>query len=496
MSAQFHQFQARFKKGLYEIFNTEDNINQLSINRGLPQEVWDKIMHYKPLSVAVPKEYGGGGVNVKECLAMISTASYESLPLALTFGINVGLFLQPFAKYGNPELKPQVFNDFINNAAMGGLMITEPDFGSDALNMQTCYSETEQGYHIKGVKHWQGLTGMAKYWIVAARKENTDGKLAKDLSFFVSDNSQPDQQIEVKKYFNNLGLYMIPYGLNEINISVPSINKLESRHSGVKMMLDILHRSRLQFAAMGVGFIQRMLDEAILHCNNRKVGIQPLSSMDSVRYQISRIQSAFTLASAMCAHSTTMSGIDNDVSGAGILANSLKALVSDLMQESAQICVQLSGSGGYKLDHIAGRGIVDSRPFQIFEGSNEMLYAQVAESALKLSKKLQFSNLYDFLLTYEDTKEIAPLLKQLVNFRVPENMAQRQYIVLGRVIARIISLQLAQRLVEKGYRKDLFENCLKHIQMDLSNLLSDVHNYNNAEPILDYQDNSCWWKII
>src|SRR5690606_7510306 len=114
------------------------------------------------------------------------------------------------------------------------------------------------------------------------------------------------------------------------------------RHSGVKMMLDILHRSRLQFAAMGVGFIQRMLDEAILHCNNRKVGIQPLSSMDSVRYQISRIQSAFTLSSAMCAHSTTMSGIDNDVSGAGILANSLKALVSDLMQESAQICVQLS----------------------------------------------------------------------------------------------------------------------------------------------------------
>ena len=44
---------------------------------------------------------------------------------------------------------------------MGGLMITEPDFGSDALNMQTSNVKEGSNYHIKGTKHWQGLTGMA-----------------------------------------------------------------------------------------------------------------------------------------------------------------------------------------------------------------------------------------------------------------------------------------------------------------------------------------------
>lgn len=65
----------------------------------------------------------------------------------------------------------------------------------------------------------------------------------------------------------------------------------------------------------------------------------------------------------------------------------MKALVTDMMQESAQLYVQLSGAKGYRMSHIGGRGIMDSRPFQIFEGSNEMLYTQIAEGILKDMKK-------------------------------------------------------------------------------------------------------------
>lgn len=496
MNESFSQFQERFKQGLFTIFNTDSNINELSINRGLPQNVWDKIMSYNPLSVAVPTAFGGGGVKVKECLAMISTASYESLPLALTFGINVGLFLQPFAKYGNEEVKPKVFKKFIENQAMGGLMITEPNFGSDALNMQTSYSKTENGYRVIGQKHWQGLTGMADFWIVAARKKGSTGVLARDVEFFVTDNSDVAQKIEVKQYYNNLGLYMIPYGLNEIDIRLPENQKMEHSITGVKMMLDILHRSRLQFAAMGVGFIQRMLDEAIEHTNNRKVGAYALSSMDSVRYQISRIQAAYTLASSMCAYTTTMSGIEFDLSSEGLQANSMKALVSDLMQESAQICVQLSGSGGYKIDHIAGRGIVDSRPFQIFEGSNEMLYAQIADLLTKQMKKVKCSNFYEFLAQFNLTERVAPLFKKHLEINIPDIMVQRQLIIVGKAVARLVCLQYVNLFVEKGFRKDLYDNCVKHVEMDIKKIVSDIKEYNNAEPVMDYQDASCWWSLL
>src|SRR5690606_39125438 len=102
-------------------------------------------------------------------------------------------------------------------------------------------------------------------------------------------------------------------------------------------------------------------------------------AIDQVQYQLSRIQSAFTICSAMCAHSSNMSGIEHNLASEGIEANSMKAVVTDLMQESAQLLVQLSGAQGYRTTHIGGRGIMDSRPFQIFEGSNEMLYSQIAD---------------------------------------------------------------------------------------------------------------------
>lgn len=496
MLPEYSDFLEQFRARLYDLFNNESNINELSISRGLPDSVWKGILEMSPLSVSIPEYFGGRGTNVKECLGILSAASYESLPLSLTFGINIALFLEPISKYGNEAIQGKIFKRFLENQAMGGLMITEPDFGSDALNMRTEYSLVGDEYKIKGQKHWQGLTGLADFWIVAARKKLTDNNLSRDVEFFVTDNSIPEQKIQVENYFNNLGLYMIPYGLNTIDISVPENQKLEQKTTGIKMMLDILHRSRMQFPGMGMGFIQRMLDEAISHCTQRKVAGQMLSELDSVRYQLSRIQSSYTLCSGMCARSASISGIEFDLSGQSLEANSMKALVTDLMQEAAQICVQLSGSSGYKIDHIAGRGIVDSRPFQIFEGSNEMLYTQIAEIITKQMKKIKEPSIYEFLKNAEYCKDIVSQFKPILDFNITTGLAQRQLVVLGKVLARFICLQYAANMVSKGYRQDLYDNCAKHVEMDVKKLLSDFCEYNNAEPIIHYQEQSSWSQFI
>src|SRR5690606_37778475 len=106
----------------------------------------NEIMAKEPLSVAIPAEYGGRGSIVKECLGLLSAASYESLSLSLTFGINIALFLEPVAKYAHEEVKQGIFDGFLKKQNRGGLMITEPDYGSDALNMKTAYRETDKGF--------------------------------------------------------------------------------------------------------------------------------------------------------------------------------------------------------------------------------------------------------------------------------------------------------------------------------------------------------------
>lgn len=492
METDFNVFLSRFSKRIHNIFHVETDINELSLERGLPKAVWSKIMELRPLSVVIPKEYGGRGGHVKECISTLSAASYESLPLSLTFGINMALFLEPLTKYGHTDVQKRIFSKFLDEEMMGGLMLTEPDFGSDALNMTTSYEQNKGNYHIKGKKHWQGLTGMADFWLVVARKKINSEKLSRDVAFFVTENAHAAQKINVDEYFNNPGLYMISYGLNNIDISVPKTHKLEPESTGIKMMLDVLHRSRIQFPGMGMGFIKRMLDEALHHCTHRKVAGKRLSELDSVQYQLSRIQAAYTLCSGMCAHSAAVSGIEHDLSGIGVEANSIKALVTDLMSEAADICAQLAGASGYKIQHIAGRGIMDSRPFQIFEGSNEMLYTQIAESIEKQMKKIKISNLYEFMA---NSKYCGPAIKRFkkhLHFKLPTDMIQRQMVTLGKVIARLVCLQYVADIVEKGYRMDMYENCIKHIEMDVKKLLSNLREFNDAQPIMNYADQSDW----
>ncbi|MBW8683332.1 acyl-CoA dehydrogenase family protein [Chitinophaga rhizophila] len=491
-----HSFIADFEQKLRKIFYESNDINQLSLQRGLPDNIWKDIMDMVPLSVGIPAEYGGRGCIVKECLSLLSAASYESLPLSLTFGINIALFLEPLAKYGNEAVKKQVFDSFLHQQSMGGLMITEPDFGSDALNMTTAYQEYDDSFAIKGMKHWQGLTGQANFWLIAARQDIGKGNLSRDIDFFLADNSRPEQNIVVESYFSNLGLYMIPYGLNRIDISVPKSHQLIKKTTGIKMMLDILHRSRMQFPGMGMGFIRRMLDEALEHCKNRMVGASNLFSMDSIKFQLSRIQTAFTICSAMCYKSSNISSIANNLAAEGLEANSMKALVTDLMHESAQLCLQLSGANGYKISHIAGRGIVDSRPFQIFEGSNEMLYTQIAEAVIKEMKRMQIRNLYTFLSAYQTTKRASPHFKEQLDFNVTETLTQRKLVDLGKIISRLICTGYTLELEDVGYRSDLVQSCIGNMKVDIAHLISNLYIENVATPVDDYREDSNWAAFI
>ena len=468
----FDAFLNTFKTRMRNVFHEREDMNRLSTGRGLPPYVLREVMACNPLSVFIPAEYGGRGPKPQEGIAVIEAASYESLALALIFGINWALFLQPVAKYGQEEAKQSVFDGFLDERKMGGLMITEPDYGSDALHMQTSWSEQDGLCHLRGTKHWAGLTGWADYWLLTARKRGGPRGLARDIDFFICDANAPGQHVVVEERYNNLGLYMIPYGRNRIDVKIPSGYRLVPHSTGIKMMLDLLHRSRMQFPSMAMGFLTRLLDEATAHCRDRLVGGKSLLDYDQVQARLARIQSAFTVCSAMCVNTTERAGIAKDLAPHGLEANAVKTCITDLMQDAAQSLLQLSGAMGYRLDHIAGRAVVDSRPFQIFEGSNDILYAQISEALLKQMKVAKQNNLYSFLKDYELTRRASDRLKPLLQFEIDAAMAQRKLVELGQVISRIIAMELVIKLGERGFDPQLIAASLATLEQEVSGLLS------------------------
>src|SRR5690606_27542656 len=166
----FSEFLQDFEETLRDQFRREGDINKLSLKRGLSPAIWKAIMANAPLSVAIPTLYGGRGGSVKECLGLMAAAPYESLPLSLTFGINIALFLEPLSKYGNEGIEQEIIDPFLSDQNMGGLRINEVEDGSDALHVRASHKELKDHYHLKEIKHCRGLTGLADYWIIATRK--------------------------------------------------------------------------------------------------------------------------------------------------------------------------------------------------------------------------------------------------------------------------------------------------------------------------------------
>ena len=491
-STSFPVFLQVFKASLENVFRVREDLDQLSVNRGLPPYVLRDIMASSPFSTFIPVAYGGRGGHLDEGVALVEAASYESLALALVFGINWALFIQPVTKYGKQPAREKVLKDFVQNRKMGGLMITEPDYGSDALHMQSSWVEQDGLCHLHGTKHWAGLTGWADYWLLTARQQTPAKGLARDIDFFICDANAPGQQLVVEEKFPNLGLYMIPYGRNRIDVAVPETHRLTPHTTGIKMMLDILHRSRMQFPAMAMGFLTRILDEATSHCRNRLVGGKNLLSYDQVQARLAAIQSAFTICSAMCVNTTERAGLDKNLAMHGLEANAIKTCITDLMQEASQSLLQLVGAKGYRLDHFAGRAIVDSRPFQIFEGSNDILYAQIAESLLKQMKVAREKNLFRYLNSFDLTHRASGMLIKMLDFELNPSLTQRKLVELGHVVSRIVAMDLVMKLGERGFSKELINNTLVILQQEIAKFLTTCTFDNRTELIEADRDHPSW----
>jgi len=180
----------------------------------------------------------------------------------------------------------------------------------------------------------------------------------------------------------------------------------------------------------------------------------------------------------------------------GIEANATKSVVTDMMQDAAQSLLQLVGAKGYRLDHIAGRATVDSRPFQIFEGSNDILYQQISEAVLKLMRQAKETNLLQFLRGYDLTARASDYLKGLLDFEVDLKIPQRKLVNLGKALGRIVTMEMVLKLGDRGFRSDLIANGLSMLQHEVTGLLSTYQAESRILAVNDYERDGSWLALV
>lgn len=447
------------------------------------QAPWRHYLSGLPFKNAIEKDYNGDGLDVPKNLHVLESASYHSIPLTLLYGINLALFLQPLAKYGTPELKKTVLSDFLSERKAGGLMISEPKHGTDAMNMQTTFERVGDKIRIRGVKHWQGLTGQADFWLVAGRMIQNQ-KLDKKISFCVV----PQELVEYELY-ETQGLSLIQYGKNYLDLEVPAANFLEESDSSANKLLDILNRSRMQFTGMAIGYMKKILLKTEIQASQRLIRGKSISSIPSVQTAMSILQVYYTITRACNYYSSKNSGVEFDLSTETIIANSTKVTVTDFMQKSSDSNIQLSGGNSFLAGHFGFEGLKDSRPFCIFEGPNDMLLNQIGRLAIIGMRRSKMTNLRDYILNVVFAKSHVDLPENMpssCDYTIEfDKMNQTGYAsCVGKLTSDLVNIHLLYNLQSRGFDQYLIDNAIIYLE---NKFKSELYNLQNNSPLLSYQ---------
>src|SRR5262249_32274389 len=102
--------------------------------------------------VAVPEEYGGGGMDALSYSLAIEEISRACATSGVILSVNNSLVCDPILLFGTAEQKRDFLTPLASGRKLGGFALTEPGAGSDAAGLRTLARRDGDGYVLDGNK--------------------------------------------------------------------------------------------------------------------------------------------------------------------------------------------------------------------------------------------------------------------------------------------------------------------------------------------------------
>ncbi len=321
--------------------------------------------------VEVPKEYGGTGLDYETTAMIFEELAKVDAGYAITF-VTTFVALRNVILAGTPE-QAQYFADVVKRRQFAAFALTEPNAGSDVASLRSTAVETEEGYLLNASKTFITNGGLAQIYIVFCKTDPEAG--THGITAFIVDRNMPGVKVGAEE--DKMGLRLS--NTTELildNVIVPKNRVLGKVGEGMKLALNALNLSRAFVCTMGVGIMQRALDEALAYAKERKQFDKPLASFQLVQGLLADM--AIKTEASRCLVNNTMRLMD-----AGSLVQTegaiCKTFVSDSMQEVVSNAIQILGGYGYSREYPVEKLMRDAKVFQIFEGANQIQRITIAK---------------------------------------------------------------------------------------------------------------------
>lgn len=330
------------------------------------------------LGVSIPAKYDGMDTDYISLGIVCEELERGDTSARVVMSVHSGLHSLTVLQWGTAEQKRRWLPSLATGAAVGGFALTEPDAGSDAVNIRTRAERSGDEYVLNGQKTWISLADYADRFLVIAVTDPNAKSKANGLTAFIVERNRPGFSSRAIK--GKLGVRAGNTGeLFFDNLRVPAENRLGDEGDGFRVAMSALDHGRYTVASGAVGIVTACLEASVRYCHERKVGGEEIGKKQLVQQMIAKMAASRDIGRLLYYKVGWMKNTGLRHTREVSLA---KWQNCNMAFESANDAIEIHGAYGFCDEFPVERHFRNSRGAVIYEGTREIHTLMQAEYEL------------------------------------------------------------------------------------------------------------------
>jgi acyl-CoA dehydrogenase len=346
--------------------------------KAFPQEFWKAVCEAGLCGVALDESYGGSGLGMFEMALIVENlaAAGGGSTVGQLFMINPIFGGVSISRFGTPAMKQELLPRIISGDLNCCMALTEPDAGSNTLELRSFARPDGDGWRLNGRKIWiTAVPDAAKMLVVArTRKLEEDGRRTDGLSMFMIDVEREGLEHRTIDKLGTNTLASSSVFFDDVRIEPHEL--VGTLHGGWRELLEVLNAERIVTTAGLVGTGQLAIRLAVDYANQRQVfGKTPISAYQGVQFPLAQCHAEIEAARLLNykAAANCDAGLPY-----GSEANAAKLLAAQAVARATERAMQTMGGMGFAKEFHVERLWRDCRLFRFAPVSEEMVLNYIA----------------------------------------------------------------------------------------------------------------------
>jgi alkylation response protein AidB-like acyl-CoA dehydrogenase len=342
---------------------------------------------YKLLGMPVPVALGGRGADALTYARALARIGREGTGVRTFFSGQTSIGQYPILRYGNADQHARYLPASCKGEKILAFGLTEPDAGSNPLEMTSTYRKSGDKFLLNGVKYLISNGGIADAVVCFAYPEGKTGS-ARRMSAFIVDTE--GATFEAEDLHAKPGMFSANTGMFQMtDHPVPAANLLGEEGNGFRIAMGALVSGRLSVAAGCLGVIEDCLAEALRYAQERVQHGKLIGKHQLVQEHLAMIEMDRAASDALIERAAVAKNASDQEPGDAKLAGEAdirvaqaKFFASNAAWDAADRAVQVYGGRGWSELYRVGRHLQDVRVCRIYEGTDEIMKLKIAQSML------------------------------------------------------------------------------------------------------------------